>query len=61
MTRRLEDLALISAKTLERYNVRAIDFREGTRDRDLKQNIEALPRVLSVRRKSAAIHIRGAA
>src|SRR5438105_6567805 len=49
MTRLREDLALITAKTLEHYNERAADFWEGTRDHDVKQNIEALLR-----------HIRGA-
>jgi len=44
-----EDLALITAKTLEHYNERAAEFRERTRDHDVKQNIEALLR-----------HIRGA-
>src|SRR3954468_9514201 len=44
-----QDLALITAKTLEHYNERAADFWEGTRDHDVKQNIEALLR-----------HIRGA-
>jgi SAM-dependent methyltransferase len=49
MTLLLEDLALITAKTLEHYNERAAEFWEGTRDHDVKQNIEALLR-----------HIRGA-
>ena len=49
MTQLLEDLALITAKTLEHYNERAAEFWEGTRDHDVKQNIEALLR-----------HIRGA-
>jgi SAM-dependent methyltransferase len=39
-----EDLALVSARTLEHYNARAADFWEGTRDHDVKQNIEALLR-----------------
>jgi SAM-dependent methyltransferase len=39
-----EDLAHISAKTLEHYNARAAEFWEGTRDHDVKQNIEALLR-----------------
>jgi SAM-dependent methyltransferase len=38
------DLALISAKTLEHYNANAAEFWEGTRDHDVKQNIEALLR-----------------
>src|SRR5688500_7064038 len=49
MTRLREDLALITAKTLEHYNERAEEFWEGTREHDVKQNIEALLR-----------HIRGA-
>lgn len=44
MTMRLEDLALITARTLEHYNKHAAEFREGTRDHDVKQNIEALLR-----------------
>jgi SAM-dependent methyltransferase len=38
------DLALISTKTLEHYNTRAVQFWEGTRDHDVKQNIDALLR-----------------
>jgi len=34
----------ISALTLEHYETRAEDFREGTRDHDVSQNIEALLR-----------------
>ena len=49
MTLLLEDLALITAKTLEHYNERADEFWVGTRDHDVTQNIEALLR-----------HIRGA-
>ena len=45
----VEDLALITARTIEHYNERAAEFWEGTRDHDVKQNIEALLR-----------HIRGA-
>lgn len=37
-----EDLARISALTLEHYNQRAGDFFEGTRDHDVSQNIAAL-------------------
>lgn len=37
-----EDLAHISALTLEHYNQRAGDFFEGTRDHDVSQNIAAL-------------------
>jgi SAM-dependent methyltransferase len=46
----LEDPSLISAKTLEHYDGRAAEFWEGTRDHDVRQNIDALLR-----------HIRGAA
>ena len=49
MTQLREELALITAKTLEHYSERAADFWEGTREHDVKQNIEALLR-----------HIRGA-
>src|SRR5688500_5892923 len=49
MPQLLKDLALITARTLEHYNEGAADFWEGTRDHDVKQNIEALLR-----------HIRGA-
>jgi SAM-dependent methyltransferase len=41
-----EDLALITAKTLEHYNERAAQFWEGTRGHDVRQNIEALLRHL---------------
>jgi SAM-dependent methyltransferase len=44
MTQLHEDLALITAKTLEHYNERAAEFWEGTRDHDVKQNIGALLR-----------------
>jgi len=44
MTQRPEDLALITAKTLAHYDERAAEFREGTRDHDVKQNIETLLR-----------------
>ena len=44
MTPLLEDLGLITTNTLEYYNVRAAEFWEGTRDQDVKQNIEALLR-----------------
>ena len=36
------DLAKISALTLAHYNQRAEDFREGTRDHDVSQNVAAL-------------------
>jgi SAM-dependent methyltransferase len=39
-----EDLELISARTLGHYNERAAEFWEGTRDHDVRQNIEALLR-----------------
>ena len=38
------DLDKISALTLAHYNQRADDFREGTRDHDVSQNIGALLR-----------------
>jgi SAM-dependent methyltransferase len=38
------DLEKIAALTLEHYNLRAEDFREGTRDHDVSQNIAALLR-----------------
>jgi SAM-dependent methyltransferase len=41
------DLGLITARTLEHYNQRAAEFWEGTRDHDVKQNIEALLRHLA--------------
>jgi len=44
MTLPVDDLALVSAKTLEHYNERAAEFWSGTRDHDVKQNIEALLR-----------------
>ena len=44
MAHPLEDLALITTRTLAHYNERAADFWEGTRDHDVKQNIEALLR-----------------
>ncbi|SDX27678.1 Ubiquinone/menaquinone biosynthesis C-methylase UbiE [Collimonas sp. OK242] len=39
-----EDLEKIAALTLEHYNQRAEDFRAGTRDHDVSQNIAALLR-----------------
>ena len=50
MTTNRENVAGISAKTLEYYDGRAAEFWEGTRDHDVTQNIETLLR-----------HIRGAA
>lgn len=44
MTIPLSDLEKIAALTLEHYNQRADDFREGTRDHDVSQNIAALLR-----------------
>ena len=37
-----QDLEHISAATLEHYNQRAADFRDGTRNHDVSQNIAAL-------------------
>jgi SAM-dependent methyltransferase len=39
-----EDLAAITAGTLAHYEARAEQFREGTRDHDVSQNIDALLR-----------------
>ncbi|MFJ3485629.1 class I SAM-dependent methyltransferase [Pseudomonas sp. NPDC090202] len=44
MTLDPEDLAQITATTLGNYNAVAEDFREGTRDHDVSQNIDALLR-----------------
>ena len=41
-----QDLEKIAAVTLEHYNRHAEDFREGTRDHDVSQNIEALLRAI---------------
>lgn len=41
---RLLDLDRISALTVRHYNQRAEDYREGTRDHDVRQNIDALLR-----------------
>ncbi len=46
MTQLLDDLTLITAKTLEHYSDRATEFWEGTRDHDVKQNIAALLRYI---------------
>jgi SAM-dependent methyltransferase len=43
-----QDLEKISAVTLRHYNAHAGDFREGTRDHDVTQNIEALLRHIDV-------------
>jgi SAM-dependent methyltransferase len=44
MTRTSEDLSFITARTVEHYNERATEFWAGTRDHDVKQNIDALLR-----------------
>src|SRR3954468_9477195 len=44
MSPRAQDWSLITAKTLEHYNERAREFWEGTRDHDVRQNIDALLR-----------------
>ncbi len=41
------DLGLITSNTLEHYNERAQAFWEGTRDHDVRQNIDALLRHMS--------------
>jgi SAM-dependent methyltransferase len=38
------DLRLITGRTLGHYDERAVEFREGTRSHDVRQNIEALLR-----------------
>ena len=38
----VDDLDRISTQTLEHYNQRAADFRDGTRDHDVSQNVAAL-------------------
>ena len=38
------DLDRISARTVRHYNQHAEDYREGTRDHDVRQNIDALLR-----------------
>jgi SAM-dependent methyltransferase len=47
------ELAQITETTLAHYSARAGDFREGTRDHDVSQNIEALLRALGVSSTSA--------
>ena len=42
----LEDLRKITNLTLENYNERAVDFRHGTHDHDVSQNISALLRYI---------------
>jgi len=44
MKQPLDDLAIVTSKTLEHYNERAAEFWSGTRNHDVKQNIEALLR-----------------
>ena len=44
MTMIKQDLESITLTTLENYNQTALDFREGTRDHDVSQNIAALLR-----------------
>lgn len=46
MTQHPENLEDISARTLAHYNRHAAEFREGTRNHDVSQNIEALLRHL---------------
>ena len=41
-----EDLAAITAGTLAHYEARAEQFREGTRDHDVSQNVDALLRYI---------------
>ena len=47
MTQR-DELSLISTRTLEHYNQRAAEFWAGTRDHDVRQNIDALLRHIPV-------------
>ncbi|MES2932760.1 MAG: class I SAM-dependent methyltransferase [Pseudomonadota bacterium] len=44
MTLKAPELAQIAAITLAHYDQHAIDFREGTRDHDVRQNMDALLR-----------------
>jgi SAM-dependent methyltransferase len=44
MTLDRHDLAQIAARTLANYGARAADFRRGTRDHDVSQNIDELLR-----------------
>jgi SAM-dependent methyltransferase len=46
MTRPIVDPALVSERTIEHYNERAAEFWSGTRDHDVRQNIDALLRHL---------------
>ena len=46
MTRPTVDPAPVSARTIEHYDERAAEFWSGTRDHDVKQNIDALLRHL---------------
>ena len=47
MTLSPDDVAQVAARTLGHYNQNAEDFRAGTRDHDVSQNIEALLRAIS--------------
>ncbi|RXZ32790.1 class I SAM-dependent methyltransferase [Oxalobacteraceae bacterium CAVE-383] len=55
------DLTRISEGTLAHYSARAADFREGTRDHDVSQNIAALLRALGAEVESKAGSKAGAA
>ena len=46
MTLSPDDVAHVAARTLGHYNQNAEDFRAGTRDHDVSQNIEALLRAV---------------
>ena len=46
MSPHIRDLALVTAKTLEHYDKHAHEFWEGTREHDVKQNIDALLRYI---------------
>src|ERR1700704_1506376 len=46
MTPKPPDMEQITAATLAHYSARAEDFRDGTRDHDVSQNIAALLRAL---------------
>jgi hypothetical protein len=56
MAKSLQDLALITAKTLEHYNERAAEFWNGTRDHDVKQNYRGAAAAHS--RCAAVVHTR---
>jgi len=44
MTHKKQDLTPVSGRTVQHYSERAAQFWEGTRDHDVRQNIEALLR-----------------